>query len=396
MDPGEAFLKYAALGAYCAILLGIGWLASRRIRGLKDFFVGGKKLGYWVAACSARATGESSWLLLGLTGMGAAIGVKAFWIVAGEVLGVTISWCLMARRFKHETDVIDAVTIPDYLAGRFRCKTHRLRILAALVLCVFVTIYVSAQVDAIGKTFEEFFAWNYFVGVLVGFAIVVVYVFNGGFLAVAWSDLFQGIMMLLGLLALPIAAWFMIGEGTGAVWSGLESIDPGLLDPWGAGGFTLLNVMGVIGFMMIGLGFLGSPQIFVRFIAVKDEDEIRKGRPVAIAFTLLTDGAAVFIGLLGRYLLAGEDLGPSGEKVLPLLVDHVFPLLIVAIYIPIVLCAIMSTVDSLLVVASSAVTRDLYQKVFRPGRVRSSRVRATSASSTCGSGMSTSSTSVGR
>ncbi len=363
--------KYLILILYFGILFVLGYLASRKIKGLKDYYVGGKKLGYWVVAFSARATGESGWLLLGVTGMGAMVGVQAFWVVVGEVIGVAIAWFFMAKPFKRLSDQFDSITIPDYLESRFKSTSHLLRIISATTLAVFVTIYVSSQIDATGSAFESFLGWNYYVGALTGFAIVVVYIFSGGFIAVAWSDLFQGLVMLLGLVLLPTAAYFAIVD-RGQLFSGLGQIDPGLLNIWGAGGFTLMNIMTIGGLLFIGLGFLGSPQVFVRFMSIKDENEITKGRWVAIAFTLITDSCAVLIGIIGRYVFteAGEDvqaiLGNGAQNVLPMLADHVFSTIIVGLFVAAVLSAIMSTVDSLLVVASSAVTRDFYQKVFRP------------------------------
>jgi len=365
------FIEYAILVVYFTVLFIIGIVASRRIHGLKDYYVGGKKLGYWVVAFSARATGESGWLLLGLTGMGALMGMSAFWVVAGELLGVGIAWFVMARPFKRLTDRYDSITIPDYLESRFRTAGHALRIVAATALCIFVTIYVSAQINATGVAFETFLEMDFYWGALLGFFIVLIYIFSGGFVAVSWSDLFQGLMMLFGLLILPFAAYFAIEE-KGAIVSGLRQIDPALLDIWGEGGFSLLNLLTVAGFLFIGLGFLGSPQIFVRFISINGEREIDKGQWVAIFFTLLTDTAAVCIGILGRYLFteAGRDpealLGNAAENVLPLMVENLFPALIIGIYIAVILSAIMSTIDSLLVVASSAVVRDFYQKVFHP------------------------------
>lgn len=363
--------KLIVLAIYFAILFAIGIVASRRIKGLSDYYVGGKKLGYWVVAFSARATGESGWLLLGLTGMGAIAGVSAYWVVAGEVLGVALSWFLMAAPFKRLTDKYDSITVPDFLESHFGVKTHTLRIIAALALAVFVVIYVSAQIDITGKAFNAFLDVNYFTGALVGFLIVVAYIFVGGFVAVVWSDFFQGILMFLGLVLLPIVAWYGLAEQAN-IFEGLAQIDPKLVDPWGGYDDTWMSIAAMAGFAFIGLGFLGSPQVYVRFISVKSVKEIKHGRWVAIVFTLLTDAAAVSIGLLGRYLFteAGADpeaiLGNSGEDVLTIVLEAAFPLTVIAIYVAIILSAIMSTIDSLLVVASSAITRDLYQQVKRP------------------------------
>jgi len=368
--------QYVVLCLYFLVLLGIGVVASRRVGDLSDYFVAGKKLGYWVVSFSARATGESAWLLLGLTGMGAAAGVSAFWVVVGEVIGVTISWFVLAPPFKAQSDAYGSITVPDYLVSRFEERgasersTTVLRALAAGSLALFVTIYVSAQIDATGKAFESFLAWNYYTGAFIGFGIVVVYTFAGGFFAVAWSDLFQGLLMLLGLVALPLGALAVIPD-VSAVWNQMSRIDPGLTSIWGSNGFGLSGILVVISFLAIGLGFLGSPQVFVRFMSLRRSDDLRRGRWVAVVYTILTDGCAVLAGIFGRYLLVGDGglesrLGISGEAVLPELAAHLFPAIIVGLYVAAVLAAIMSTIDSLLVVASSAVTRDFYQQIFHP------------------------------
>lgn len=363
--------KLIVLGIYFAILFLIGVVASKRVKGVSDFYVGGKKLGYWAVAFSARATGESGWLLLGLTGMGAVAGFSAYWVVAGELLGVAVSWFFMAKRFKRATDKYDSVTIPDYLESRFGTSTHTIRKIAATALSLFVVIYVSSQIDITGQAFESFLGVNYYTGALVGFLIVVAYIMFGGFVAAVWSDFFQGILMFFGLISLPIVAWWSIDSSENII-EGLRAIDPKLLSVWGGSDDIWMTIFTILGFAMIGLGFLGSPQVYVRFMSVKSEKEIDKGRWVAIIFTLLTDAAAVTIGILGRYLFteAGQDpeavLGNGGKDVLTMLLENLMPLTIIAIYIAIILSAIMSTIDSLLIVASSAITRDFYQQIYKP------------------------------
>jgi len=364
-------LKLVVLVVYFSVLLGIGYFASKKVSSLSDYYVGGKRLGYWIAALSARSTGESGWLLIGVTGMGAIMGFSALWIVIGEVLGVWISWRFMAGKFKRLTDQYDSITISDYLVSHFQSTTHLIRIVSATALSLFVVIYVSAQIDITGKTFESFLGLNYYVGIGLGFGIVVLYIFSGGFLAVAWSDLFQGSLMLVGLLSLPVVTYLSFSDNTSIIGD-LRDIDPELLSFWGSSESILMNLMGVLGLLSIGIGFMGSPQVYVRFIAIKNEAEIKKGKWVAIAYTLLTDTAAVLIGVLGRGVLtkAGDSpeliLGNMGENVLALLLSEVMPPLIIGVYIAAVLSAVMSTVDSLLVVASSAVTRDFYQQIFNP------------------------------
>jgi SSS family transporter len=209
------------------------------------------------------------------------------------------------------------------------------------------------------------------VGALTGFAIVLVYIFFGGFVAAVWSDLFQGVLMFFGLALLPIVVWFSMDHGAG-VTAGLNAIDPTLTQVMGRSEDGWMNLFTIIGFSMIGLGFLGSPQVYVRFMSIKSEKEIDKGKWIALLFTFITDAAAVTIGILARiyFTKEGQDpevvLGTGGENVLSMLTHEFLPTIVVAIFIAIVLSAIMSTIDSLLILASSAVTRDFYQKILRP------------------------------
>ena len=396
--------KLIGVAAYLLVLIGIGVAASRRMRDVKDYYAGGKQLNFWAVAFSARATGESAWLLLGLTGMGAALGLHAFWVVVGEVLGVTGAWILLSRRFKRLTDRYDSLTIPDYLESRFGDTSHWLRIVAAIALTTFVTIYVSAQIDATGTAFESFIGLSYLpestataitagegffaknaawlLGLLIGFVVVMAYSVTGGFLAVVWSDIFQGVLMFLGLVTLPLVGLWAAG-GPGVVAANLAAIDPGLLSVFGPEGFSVKTLFSIAGLALIGLGFLGSPQIFVRFLALRDEGEIPKGATVALVWTLLADSGAVLVGVIGRSLIApgsetaievaGDD--KKWEAILPYMVDTYLAPVLIGLFIAIVLSAIMSTVDSLLVVASSAVVRDVYQQVLHPDRSGEELVR---------------------
>ena len=361
--------KYSMLVLYLGVLIALSIIASKRVNNIKGYITGNKTLGYWVAAFSAQATGESAWLLLGVTGMGAMVGFSASWVVVGELFGVAVAWFFMAERYKKLTDHYDSITMTDYLVSRFKTKTHTLRIVASISLAVFILIYISAQIDATGSAFERFLDWNYHIGAVVGFVIVVVYSVVGGFIAVAWTDMFQGIVMVVSLVALPLVAYMMLGPSD-HVYDTLSAIDPGLVNMWGNGGLTPMNFAIVLGMMLIGLGFLGSPQVFARFLAIKDVEEIRRGRWVALLFTLLVDTSAVSIGVLGRYLFTevGVDptvgLGNGAQNVLPALVEYVFPAILVGLYVAAVLSAIMSTVSSLLIVAAGSITHDIYRKMF--------------------------------
>lgn len=364
-------IKILVLSIYVGILFLIGIFASRRINNISDYYVGGKKMGFWAVAFSARATGESGWLLIGLTGMGAMAGYAGYWVVIGELLGVFISWQFMAKPFKRLSDKYGSITIPDFLDSHFKTKTNTLRAISAIALVIFIVIYVASQIDVTGVAFKSMLGIDYKLGALIGFLIVLVYIFLGGFVAAVWSDLFQGVLMFLGLVLLPIVIWFSMDQGAG-VTTGLNAIDPSLTMLWGKSDDLWMNVFTILGFSMIGLGFLGSPQVYVRFMSIKNEKEIDKGKVVAMIFTLLTDAAAVTIGILARIVFTknGQDaeaiLGVGGKDVLSMVTEMFLPLTVVAIYVAIVLSAIMSTIDSLLILASSSISRDFYQKIFRP------------------------------
>jgi len=367
----DFLIKVTVLALYVGVLFLIGILASRKINGMSDYYVGGKKMGFWAVAFSARATGESGWLLIGLTGMGAMAGYSGYWVVVGELLGVVVSWQFMAKRFKKRSDSYGAITIPDYLQSHFKTTTNTLRILSASILVIFIVIYVASQIDVTGVAFKSMLGIDYKVGALIGFFIVLSYIFIGGFVAAVWSDLFQGLLMFFGLILLPIVVWFSMDHGAG-VTAGLNAIDPTLTQIMGRSTDPWMNLFTILGFSMIGLGFLGSPQVYVRFMSIKDKNEIDKGKWVAAVFTLLTDSAAVTIGILARiyFTKEGQDpeeiLGNNGEDVLSMITESFLPTILVAVFIAIVLSAIMSTIDSLLILASSAITRDFYQKIFRP------------------------------
>ncbi len=352
----------AVLGVYLLVLLGIGLWGRRESHDVAGYYVAGKKLPAWVIAFSSNATGESAWLLLGLTGMGYAVGMHALWVVLGEVLGVACAWVFVARPFKAYTDRFGSITVPDYLEDRFRDRAHVFRIMGAVIVLSMVAAYTAAQLTATGKAFDSFLGTGYEAGVLIGLAVILFYTSVGGFKAVAYSDFLQGVLMFGCLLTLPIVAIAAVG-GWGAFVEGLRAADPDLLLPGGGLGFTPAGIASAAGFVGIGLAFLGSPQLLTRFIAARDQRQIVRAGPVAVLCIVVFDLGAVFAGMAGRVLTPGLD---DPETILPILSADLFPALFTGIFLVVVLAAIMSTVDSLLILASSAVVRDVVQKILRP------------------------------
>jgi sodium/proline symporter len=351
----------AVLLGYLVLLLGIGIWGGRGSADLKGYYLAGKQLPSWVVAFSSNATGESAWLLLGLTGMGYLVGFHAFWIVMGEVLGVALAWIFVARPFKAYSDQYDAVTVADYLEARFADEEGRsLRRTGAAIILSMAAMYTGAQLTASGKAFQAFLGLDYAHGVLIGAAIILFYTTVGGFKAVAWSDLLQGILMFLCLLILPIVAIRAAG-GWGAMIGTLQAEDPTLLEPLGGLGFSLQGLVAVAGFLAIGIAFLGSPQLLTRFMAARSTETLTRGSGLAILSILVFDVGAVMAGIAGRALFPGLA---DPETIYAVLGTELFPQLLTGVFLVVVLAAIMSTTDSLLILASSALVRDGMQMGF--------------------------------
>ena len=352
----------SVLVVYLLILLGLGLWGSKESTSVAGYYVAGKRLPSWVIAFSSNATGESAWLLLGLTGMGYLVGFHALWIVLGEFLGVLLAWKYVARPFKEYTDRYDSITVPDYLEARFHDGGHVMRVISAVIIISMVTAYTAAQLTASGKAFGSFLGTSYVAGVWIGAAVILYYTTVGGFKAVAYSDFLQGVLMFACLAVLPVVGIAAVG-GWSALVDGLRAQDPSLLALMGASGFSLTGVISVAGFIAIGFAFLGSPQLLTRFIAARSQRDILQAGKIAVGCILVFDIGAVFSGMAGRVLFPGLA---DPETILPQMSTELFPALFTGVFLVVVLAAIMSTVDSLLILASSAVVRDVIQQIFHP------------------------------
>ncbi len=359
---------------YLLVLLVIGVWGGKESHDVKGYYAAGKKLPSWVLAFSSNATGESAWLLLGLTGIGYALGMHALWVVLGEVLGVALAWAFVARPFKAFTDRYGSITVPDFLEDRFHDTKHAFRIVGAIIVLSMVAFYVGAQLTATGKAFDSFLGTGYHAGVYLGLAVVLFYTVVGGFKAVAYSDFAQGVLMFACLLVLPFVGFSAVG-GWGALMDGLRAAEPlvafeglqasgsDLLRLGGGLGLTPLGIASAAGFVGVGLAFLGAPQLLARFLAARDQREIRKAGPIAVGCIIVFDLGAVFTGMAARVLYPTLA---DPETALPAMAAGLLPDLFTGLVLVVVLAAIMSTADSLLILASSAAVRDIYQKIFRP------------------------------
>jgi SSS family transporter len=306
---------------YLVVLAGLAWWSRRESQSMSGYFIAGKSLPPWVVAFSTNATGESGWLLLGLTGMGYVAGAQAFWVVAGEVVGIALAWLLMSRRLKRMADASGSITVPDVLAARFDDRRNLLRRISVLIILVMVGAYVAAQMVATGKAFAGFTSLDYAQGVWLGAAVIILYTLVGGYKAVAWTDLVQGLLMLAGLIVLPAAA-IHAGGGWAAVSDQLVLQDPGLLSLWGPEGASVTALVGIFSFLAVGLPFMGVPQLMVRFMSARSEKSLVPAMAISVTVILLFDVGAVLTGMAGRALLPGLE---DPERILPLLSTAVLP-----------------------------------------------------------------------
>ncbi len=351
--------ELSVLAVYLLVLMAVAIWSRTETHTLSGYFLAGKKLPFWVVALSANATGESGWLLLGLTGMGYAVGAQAYWVVVGEILGVIASWGLVSRRLKRLGDETDSITLPDVLAAKFDDRWNAIRAIAVAIILVMVTTYVTAQMVAAGKALQGFIGMDYQWGVVFGAVIIIGYTFVGGYKAVSYTDVVQGLLMLLGLILVPAVAIHAAGGWSG-VTASLNAEDPALLDMFAVASTGLAGWILIASFIAVGLPFLGVPQLLIRYMSARDDGEVKKARIMAVIVMVFFTGGAVTAGIAGRALFPGLE---DSETIFPVLSSELFPPVLSGLMLVVVLAAIMSTVDSLLLLAASAIVRDTMQKI---------------------------------
>jgi sodium/proline symporter len=356
----NAWAVGAFLG-YLAILVVIGVASSRfSSAGLTEFFLAGRRMNRFVVALSAVVSGRSAWLLLGVTGLAYRLGAPAVWAVAGYTFVEMLLFLFYAPRLRRFSEAYDCITLPDFFAARFGDRDGRLRLLLAAVILIFMISYVASQFVGGGKAMGASFGLTPTTGILVTAAIVLLYTVLGGFLAVSLTDTVQAVFMLIALVALPIVAIADLG-GWPAVAAELQAFDAALLDPFAlAFGATL-------GFIGIGLGSPGNPHILVRYMAIRDASQLRLAALVGTTWNVVMGAGAVLIGLAGRVYFPDAALLPAGdtENLYPVLAQQHLPPLLFGMVVASIFAAIMSTADSQLLVATSTVVRDVYEKVLR-------------------------------
>lgn len=367
-----------AFTVYTLAIVAVGLYSARFARQSdEDYFLAGRSLGGWVAALSASASSESGWVTLGLVGQGFALGVKAYWIIPGCLLGFLFNWFVIAPRMSDRGRALNALTLPDFFAFTFKERKPLIRTLAVIIILVSMLAYVSGQMAAAGKAFSGSFGIDYRAGVLIGAAIVLLYTVTGGFRAVCWTDFLQALLMVVTLVVFPAYLLFdhggyaFVREHLGAVADAANGLEPGYLLNFS----PELTGLALIGFLLganalgINFGYPGQPHVLVRFLALKDKREARLAGVVSFFWGLLVYWGAVTVGLFARAMMeAGESWaqGIPADQEMSLVVSsmNLLPGVLSGMVLAAVLAAICSTADSQLIVAASSAANDIYARIF--------------------------------
>ncbi|WP_351189495.1 sodium/proline symporter PutP [Shewanella sp. TB4-MNA-CIBAN-0142] len=342
---------------YLALMMGIGYWAYRKTDTVDDYILGGRKMGPAVTALSVGASDMSGWLLLGLPGAVYLSGLGEAWIGFGLVFGAWLNWLFVAKRLRIYTQVANnSLTLPDFFENRFNDSHGLLKLVSALTILIFFTFYASSGMVGGAILFEKVFGLDYNLALLIGSFIIVSYTFVGGFFAVSWTDFFQGCLMLIALLIVPIAIFSQPDTQ-----ASFEQIDPAMLS------FINENttVIGLVSLLAWGLGYFGQPHILSRFMAIGSPKDLVLSRRIAMTWMLVSLVGALATGIAGSLYFAAEPLENS-ETVFIHLAHAAFNPWIGGLLIAAILSAIMSTIDSQLLVCSSVITEDFYLKWLRP------------------------------
>lgn len=352
-------------GLYLVFMLVIGWFFYSRTNNLSDYILGGRGLNKWVTSLSAQASDMSGWLLLGLPGFAYVAGLNAMWIAIGLAVGTYFNWKFVARRLRDYTErSSDSLTLPDYFESRFRDRSKILRIVSALFILIFFLIYTSSGFVAGAKLFNTVFGLPYLWALSIGVFVIISYTFLGGFMAVSWTDFFQGSLMFIAIISVPLLSIEMHGGFTATIHS-IKNTDPQLLNMFKELNGSTISIISVISLLAWGLGYFGQPHILARFMAIKSSDQIKGARKIAMVWVVISLFCSVIVGMIGIVFLDTPLTGADTETVFMILVNTVFHPLIAGVMLSAILAAIMSTADSQLLVTSSAITEDFYKVLFR-------------------------------
>jgi len=351
---------------YLSFMLFLGLFFYKKTNNLSDYVLGGRGLGSWVTSLSAQASDMSGWLLMGLPGAAYFTGIDAAWIAIGLFIGTYLNWKFIAKRLRIYTQVSnDSLTMSDFLENRFKDKTKLLRIISSLFILFFFLIYTSAGLVSGAKLFNYVFNIPYVLALTIGAFVIVSYTFLGGFMAVCWTDFFQGLLMFIAIVLVPIAGLITLG-GINNTVTEINNINPEILNVFTSFNnetnlYEPISFITIVSSLAWGLGYFGQPHILSRFMAINSPKEIKKARHIAIVWVFISLIAAISIGLIGKiYILNNNIVLPDKEKIFMAMIQSLFNPVVAGLFLAAILAAIMSTADSQLLVTSSALTQDIY------------------------------------
>ncbi len=361
-------MNYTLVGflLYLVLILVIGIRTYKSNKNHGDFFVGGRRLNPWVVAFSERASGESAWLLLGLPGAAYALGFMEVWTATGCVIGIIFYWFVIAKDLRRESEVVGAITLPTFLAAKYLKGQAAIRVLSTLIIIFFFIFYLGAQINGAGKILNVTFGIKQVYGMILGSVVIIFYTMMGGFFAVAWTDLVQGVIMFSTLVILPVAGFIEIAEQGMSVGETLG----GMTNSQGA---SMLSLTGgktgwaaaalIISGLSWALGYMGQPHLLTRFMSISAVEKIKVSRRIAIAWVIPAFTGALLIGIVG-VTLYGQGYFEDIEKIMPHLATELLPAWLAGILISGAIAAMMSTADSQLLVISSSIIEDFYHQTL--------------------------------
>ncbi len=368
-----------AFAVYMLIMILIGVIYSKGTKNNEDYFLGGRNLGGWTAALSAQASDMSGWLLMGLPGSVYLAGTGEVWIAVGLLIGTILNWYIVSARLRKYTIVAgNSLTIPSFFENRYRDKKGIIKIVSAIIIAVFFTVYTASAFSSGAKLFATLFAGEsnydfvYLIGLGIAALVILIYTFMGGFKAVCTTDFIQGMLMLIAILSVPIIAYAILTYNNGFADTLVAN---GVSNPADFLNFlknddgTPVSAISIISNLGWGLGYFGMPHILIRFMAVKSDAEIKKSRKVAIVWVVISLAASCFIGLVARGYLTAQLDSKTSETAFIRTIQQLFSgngviIFIGGVFLCGILAAIMSTADSQLLVTASAVSEDMYKGVI--------------------------------
>lgn len=355
---------------YLGFMLGIGIYFYRKGKDnkedLSDYLLGGRDLNPWVAALSAGASDMSGWLLMGLPGAAYLSGYSAAWIGIGLAIGTWANWQFVAKRFRIYTEVSgNSITLSDYFQNRFKDNSKILQMVSSIFILFFFFVYTSSGFVAGAKLFNVVFGMDYIPALILGAVVIIAYTVLGGFAAVSWTDFFQGTLMFIALIGVPIAVFSKLG-GVGPTMDSIRSINPNLLNIFKNPDGSSLGFWATVSLVAWGFGYPGQPHITARFMAIRSHKEVKTATLIGVFWVIISLISSVLIGTLGMVYFINTPLqGAAIENVFMLLIQTVLHPAVAGLFLAAVLAAVMSTADSQLLVTSSSFTKDFYQVFFK-------------------------------